>query len=311
MAFLGNEKAKSTLLKMRDSERFSHAILLTGQKGLGKKEFARLIAKTVLCENKNAPCNVCENCLKINSGNHADVTEVFEFTRANSFSVDKVREIRSTAYISPNEAKKRVFILANADCMNDSAQNALLKIIEEPPETAVFILTAQNRERLLPTVLSRCVTIPVLPIDDESAKMRVKELYPNVNEKLLNELSSVFGGNVGALYDAVKNEKSLEVINYSKELLKTLCDSDRYRTLVVLSRLQNSAAATEVLENAVFLLSQSVAGKSFENLDSAPLEMRVFWLSELISALSAAQKNANIPLLMTQLCIKLYTGENV
>ncbi len=307
MVFLGNEKAKETLKKMSISGRLSHAILLCGEKGIGKKTFARLLAQAFLCEDENSPCGVCDACKKVENKTHVDVDEICEFTRPNTFSVERVREIRKDAYISPNEGKKRVFILANADCMTTSAQNALLKIIEEPPETAVFILTAQNRENLLPTVLSRCVTIPVLPIDETAAKERVEKLYPDFDKNTLSSLSQVFGGNVGALIEAVNNPKALDEINVALKLIDTLIEKDRYETLVTLSKLQNSSSATPVLENAVFILSKSVSTNAVKGLDTAPIEARVFWLSTLIGALSDIRKNANIPLLMTHLCVKLYS----
>ncbi len=306
MVFLGNEKAKNTLEKMRQSDRISHAILLCGEKGLGKKTFARLIAQTILCEENNAPCHECPNCVKIKNGTHVDVTEIADCTRPASFSVERVRDIKQKAYISPNEARKRVFILANADCMTDAAQNALLKIIEEPPETAVFILTAQNREKLLTTVLSRCVTIPVVPVSDEVAKARVKELCPNVENTTLNALSKVFGGNIGALKDAVNDPKAIETLEKANSLLGSLARQDKYSTLVALSTFSSGAAATPVLENAIFILSKSVAGESNPILDAVPLEIRVYWLSQFISALSDIGKNANLMILMTHLCINLY-----
>ena len=307
MVFLGNDKAKQTLYKMTKSGRTSHAILLCGEKGCGKKTFARLLAQAFLCESENAPCGVCDICKKVESKNHVDVEEISEFVRPNSFSVERVRDIRKNAYISPNEGKKRVFILANADCMSDSAQNALLKIIEEPPETAVFILTAQNREKLLPTVLSRCVTIPLLPVEENEALNFVSSRYPDFDKDALLKLSSVFGGNIGALSEAVENPKALEEIESAVSLLDTLIKNDRYGTLVRLSKLQSSAAAVPVLENAVFILSKSVSKEAVFNLERAPIESRLFWLGEFIEALGNIRKNANIPLLMTQLCVKLYS----
>ncbi len=306
MEFLGNQKAKQTLEKMKQSGRISHAILLCGEKGVGKKTFARIIAQTVLCESENAPCGVCENCKKINNKTHVDVEEISEFTRPNSFPIDKVREIKKTAYVSPNEAKLRVFILANADCMKAEAQNALLKIIEEPPSTSVFILTAQNREKMLETVLSRCVSIPLLPVEETVAKEYVKSLYPEKDTKTLENMSQVFSGNIGALIDAVNDKDCIQQIDYAFDIIKSLKEKDEYKTLVLLSKLQK-AQATPIFEKVVFILSRSVEENSVSHLEGVSAESRLHWLTQFICALNDITKNANIPLLMTQLCVKLYS----
>lgn len=300
MEFLGNQKAKKTLYKMKQSGRFPHAILLCGEKGLGKKTFARLVAQTFLCESENAPCNACETCHKIESKNHVDIEQISEFTRPNSFPVDKVREIKKTAYLSPNEAKVRVFILANADCMGVQAQNALLKIIEEPPQTAMFILTAQNREKMLETVRSRCVSIPIMPVEETVAKDFVKKLYPD--NELVDMLSQTFSGNIGAIIEAVSDKDSVEQINYAHEIIKSLVQGDEYKTLVLLSKLKKDKMLP-IFEKVTAILSR----QSCEELNGVPQEKRIRWLGEFIGAQNDVAKNLNPTLLMTRLCVKLYS----
>lgn len=120
------------------------------------------LAAAILCEGEGEkPCGDCGPCHKVLSGNHPDVMVVGEEGGSRSFHIDAIRQVRLSAYVKPNEGKAKVYILCDAQNMTVQAQNALLKIIEEPPSYGVFLLTCDNRSKLLPTILSRVVTIPV------------------------------------------------------------------------------------------------------------------------------------------------------
>ena len=133
--------------------RLSHAILVEGAGGAFSR--AKEIAKTILCSGEGAPCGQCRDCVKAEKDIHPDLLVFSGGERTRSFHVESVREIRRQAYIRPNEADAKVFILENAQNMTIQAQNALLKIIEEPPGRVTFILTCDNKAALLETVLSR------------------------------------------------------------------------------------------------------------------------------------------------------------
>lgn len=293
MDFLGNQKAKDILSGMKKSGRFGHAFLVCGEEGLGKKTFAKIMAKTLLCENDNAPCEKCECCRKINEGIHPDVEFVTKKEEDKEFKVDSVRELIMRAYVSPNEASRRVFVLCDADKMNPNAQNALLKILEEPPQTAVFILLSQNREKMLTTILSRTVTIPITPVSMDEARDFVKKIRPNTDEKLF----LVYGANIGKILTAAESSKTLKQIDTAFSLIQTLENADKYQTLKLLSNLtsQNAQAVVElcakILENQISL---------------APTKQRVGWLSCLVDTLKKFNHNANLTITMTDLCIKLY-----
>ena len=136
--------------------RLAHAILIDAGSAKQRDELAVFLAESFVCSEENHPCGKCHNCLKAESLCHPDIIikdpdEINEKT----FKVSAVREIRTDAYIIPNEADKKVYILKSADKMNPQAQNALLKIIEEPPEYARFILECESRASMLDTIMSR------------------------------------------------------------------------------------------------------------------------------------------------------------
>lgn len=138
--------------------RAAHATLITGGTGAERKAFADRLAAARVCSGEgDKPCGECRHCMKSLSGIHPDIT----YIRAEKqrILVDEARAMRSEAYVLPGEAEMRVFIIENAETMNDKAQNAVLKILEEPPPHSAFILTAASTSGILPTVLSRCAAV--------------------------------------------------------------------------------------------------------------------------------------------------------
>lgn len=146
-------------------EKLSHAYIISSaseEAGLAK---ACELAAEMLCSGEGKrPCGVCRNCRKVKARVHPDLAFVSQITddkgnRKKEILVDQIRSMGADAYVLPNEAAEKVYIIERADTMNEQAQNAALKLFEEPPKGVHFILCAQNVERLLPTVRSRCVRL--------------------------------------------------------------------------------------------------------------------------------------------------------
>ena len=146
------------------SGHISHAYLFSGEKGSGKRDLAELFAKTILCGNRTEgedtePCGRCVSCRKAESGNHPDILYV-QHEKPGVISVDEIRtQVVETATVRPYESAYKVYIIEDADLMNPQAQNALLKTLEEPAPYVVILLLTENKEALLPTILSRCVVL--------------------------------------------------------------------------------------------------------------------------------------------------------
>lgn len=152
--FCYNKRAQETLAAFVNGGRFPHALLLEGPEGSGRRTFAREIAAALFCRGEHKPCGSCSQCRKVLERNHPDVEYYGGDGSRRSFHIDTIRQLRQNAWLLPGEAPCRVCVLCGAENMTDQAQNALLKILEEPPEHTVFILTAENRAMLLPTILS-------------------------------------------------------------------------------------------------------------------------------------------------------------
>lgn len=151
-----SEKLKETFLSLIKKDRLPHAILIDGGNSELRTQTALFLAASFVCGFDDKPCGKCINCNKTYSMNHPDVVVYDpEASGEKTFKIDAVRDIRSDAFIIPNEAAKKVYILKSADKMNVQAQNALLKIIEEPPSYARFILECESRASMLETIMSR------------------------------------------------------------------------------------------------------------------------------------------------------------
>ena len=158
------------------NDKVSHAYILNGERGSGKKLLANLFAMTLLCEQGGPdPCNQCHSCKQAESGNHPDIIRVTH-EKPNSISVDDIRtQVNNTVDIKPYQGPYKVYIIPQADLMTPQAQNALLKTIEEPPEYAVFLLLTENAETLLATINSRCVMLKLRNIKDTLIKKYLME----------------------------------------------------------------------------------------------------------------------------------------
>jgi DNA polymerase-3 subunit delta' len=160
---VGQERVAEFLRGAVESESVSHAYLFVGPSGSGKRSAALRLACALVCDDGG--CGVCSACTRVKRGAHPDV-RVFEPTGAASYLVEQMRdEIVPDVWLAPAEARAKVYVIERADALGESAANAFLKTLEEPPSTVTFVLLAEDFDAVLPTIVSRCqvvhfVTIP-------------------------------------------------------------------------------------------------------------------------------------------------------
>lgn len=157
-------------------EKVSHAYIFSGEEGSGKRMLAEAFAKTLQCREKGTePCGKCLSCMQAESGNQPDMIWV-SHKKPNSVGVEDIREqVVGDIQIKPYSSPYKIYIIDDAEKMTIPAQNTLLKTIEEPPAYGIILLLTTNADAFLPTILSRCVTLKLKPVDNKRMKKFLME----------------------------------------------------------------------------------------------------------------------------------------
>lgn len=163
-----------------------HAYLYVSSDKTDRRKMAEIIATSLLCNGRNddaLPCGKCPDCIKMKALTHPDC---FYFgSDGAKVGVDNIRTISETAYLAPNEAKGKVFVLEEADTYNAQSQNALLKILEEPPKNVFFVLTASSKNALLSTVRSRVCVLTGREKTLDAVKKEISDMFPSLSDTSL------------------------------------------------------------------------------------------------------------------------------
>ncbi len=201
--FLGNSKLISRLKQDIASGHISHAYIIEGKEGFGKLTLAKLIASALSCESEAKPCMECNLCRKIKNDITPDIVNIVAEKDKVWLGVDVIRKLRDEAVFAPIELSKRFFIIPYANTMNNQAQNALLKILEEPPNHVMFLILCENSENLLATVKSRAPILRLEALPDSLIEEHLLKTDENA-QKLYNTEKDAFhaaiksaGGSLG------------------------------------------------------------------------------------------------------------------
>ncbi len=253
---LGNREILERISAEISGGTLSHAYIICAPAGGGKKTLAGYIANSVLClENKNGePCGRCHACAMLNGGGHPDLTVIKPTgDKEKSIKIDDIREAKASCYIKPVVGARRVFIVENAETMRADCQNALLKILEEPPEGTLFLLLTDNVERLLPTVRSRCVALYLPPLDEEN----IQALLPKSTRLTAEQIAAFSGGIAGdALYYSVG--EGYNIYNDAVSFLETLCKSSVYEFLKYRDKIGKSRQVADRMLSCILKIFRDV-----------------------------------------------------
>lgn len=193
-ALLGNERLKDNLTSSLRRGHASHFYLISGPAGSGKHTLAQLLAAAILCGKADAPCGHCSVCRKVKDGSHPDFITVTDPEHKN-ISVRIVREIRDDMFIRPNEAEHKIYLFAQD--LGTEGQNALLKVLEEPPKYGIFMILTDNPEKILPTVRSRCTELNLTALPETVLRSALQRQFPGASSEDLTAAIHRSGGFLG------------------------------------------------------------------------------------------------------------------
>lgn len=226
-ALAGNEGLKARLDGQCRGRGLAHAYILAGQAGLGKRTLAGLLSAAMVCTGEGEkPCLRCPGCRKAAAGVHPDIITV-SGENGKELTVGQIRAMRTDAYIRPNEAERKIYVIHGADTMNQSAQNAMLKLLEEGPAYAVFLLLAENAAALLSTVCSRCEVLSLTPVSREEGERWLRARFPQADPAEISTAALRCGGVLGRAVDELSGtEADGELEQAARRLLDTLETGD-------------------------------------------------------------------------------------
>ena len=193
---LGNERLKENLRRSISRGRISHFYLISGPEGSGKHTLANLLAAAILCKGGDKPCLSCPACRKVLGSGHPDFITIDD-PEKKVVPVELIRQARSDIYILPNESDHKIYLFPRAHDMGIPGQNALLKVLEEPPAYGVFILLTDNPQKLLPTVRSRCTELALTALPEDIARRQLEKDFPQADSEAIRGAISRSGGYLG------------------------------------------------------------------------------------------------------------------
>ena len=293
---IGNERLREATERLIRADRLPHAVLINGEPGCGRHTLALHLARAAICLGTDRPCGECRHCKMALDRSHPDITTVSPEDGKRNISVDQIRKLRQEAFVRPHMADRRVFLVDPADSMNPQAQNALLKILEEPPAGVMFLLIAENEATLLDTVISRCVPLsPTVPNTAEALEYLMCQPKVTDREAAADALRAA-GNNIGrALAFLTGKEKAAEAVaaqDFVRFLLR-LQFHDALRVLTPFEKDRSSAA----------LLFEKIRTELAREIRSNHGSPRVGMLTELYEQFGRDEQllrtNINLPLLFT------------
>ncbi|MFO7980786.1 MAG: DNA polymerase III subunit delta' [Candidatus Aminicenantes bacterium] len=326
---IGNDRIKNILRKSLQRERLPGSLLFYGPEGVGKKETALVLAKALNClQKKDDSCEKCSSCEAVNKqiGTFPDVMRIQ--AEKETIQIDQIRLIKQAAYLRPMIGKKRVFIIEDAEKMNEEASNSLLKVLEEPPLFSHIILTTDNLFAILPTIKSRCQILKFTQIsrqdvqkeliergtDEEKAKIisllvqgnlqKALEFdWEEVNDqrkKAFNIFSSFLkGGKTAAFF---KKYSRMQKKNFSEEF-KPLLEmiSSFCRDLILL----------KIGSPVMFLINPDYKDKLSKIEETMSLNQSLRFLRVIEDCIKLLESNINRKVIMNSMAINLMDRENV
>ena len=205
---IGQDKILSLLDYSLKNNAIAHAYLIVGPRHVGKGTLASNLAQALNCDGPELPCGQCRSCQRILEGKHADITPI-GLDSKTEIGIDDIRGLQRIANLPPYEGKYKVFIIDDAEYLSTEAANSLLKILEEPPQSVVWLLLVAEEEHLLPTIISRCQRLELKPVPSEQVQEALVNSY-GIETNRAKLLAQLCRGRLGWALSALANDDILE-----------------------------------------------------------------------------------------------------
>lgn len=288
---IGHERNKIQLDKIIKTGSIAHAYLFVGKSGIGKKLLATKFAKGIMCERVQGIdfCDECESCKLF--GNTSDF-KIITPTK-DVIKVDEVREFCKELFLMPTNSNRKVFVIDDAECMNEQAQNALLKVLEEPPMYATIILISSNKEKLLNTIKSRIVEIQFDSLSNEEIEKIMK--FHGVTD--INEETFLYANGSAKKAFEISNDTTFEV---SKELAKLLLTRD----FLAVNRKFEEIKTDKKIKSEIFEILEKVMRIYHVKLKNEP-NFDYKLIEAIEDAIQKIKRNANVDLTLDSLMVEV------
>ncbi|HEX8998169.1 MAG TPA: DNA polymerase III subunit delta' [Ktedonobacterales bacterium] len=321
---VGNPQAQAILERALSSGQTRHAYLLHGPEGVGKMTLALAFAQALLCQRRQPgeveACGECVACRKVAHGNHPDLAVIEPEDGKRWLSVERIREMVHLTSLAPTESERRIFILPEAERIQEKTANTLLKTLEEPPESVIILLLATDADNLLPTILSRCQLIPLRPLPPEQISQALRDRW-EMEPEAADRLAGLANGRLGWAVRAHERPDEQAERERLLERIISLCAAPQDERMRIAATLGSDNAATRVTldqwitwwrdvtlaaNGAHSLMSSGAARREAERVGRAiGADQARGFLDALLAALASMDINANPRLTLENLALAL------
>ncbi|SDB30128.1 DNA polymerase-3 subunit delta' [Ruminococcaceae bacterium FB2012] len=299
MKLYSNEENKRLISLLTAKGREPHSVIITGERGSGRRTLAKYLAASLMCESHSGkPCGVCKSCRMLEDGNHPD----FITAKANengNYKLDDIRALVTDSVIKPNEGELKVYLIPDFDrSVNTAAavQNVLLKFIEEPPPHCVVILTAVTKEIFLPTVISRCIFLGTERCTKQQAEQWLTEKGTFGQDDIIRAVSCC-GGNFGRCLEFLEGGELPAAFECAKAVCAGMLRRDEYQILKALFMCDGKKAQ---LRQALVFLSEILRGACLISLGTVPEDCCFESGASQLSSMLGSERSEELYRLVTE-----------
>lgn len=288
----GNREAVELVRRMVVKDREQRSIIIHGDSGLGKKHLASYIAASYLCSEHNGqPCGVCKSCRMIMHGTHPDVIYVRANPNGNYIIDESIRPIVADSAVMPNESRYKVYIIPDIDRSVNTiiaVQNILLKLIEEPPEHVVVIMTARSKEVFLQTIISRTLSVGVSAVSEQESVEYLTENFPQAAKQDIDSAVQAGRGNIGRCRQYLENGSFHDAVDIARGICDGLITASEYGVLKAVfaadGKKQLARQAAELFSEIARDAASCCVGNSLKELTVSCYEQGARRLSAMLSS---------------------------